>query len=90
MNLDFEILRVHSTLSIVRMKSAKTVIGYINKHPDEGSWFYFMQDFISQFYDSEQIAAEELLRHFVTTKLNNQAAQQIEQQNKQIIDKKLF
>lgn len=64
----FEKLEFYPGLSVIREKSSKGIIGYVNKHPYEAGWFYFIKDFVSEFYDTESTAIHELLQHFLSIK----------------------
>lgn len=66
----YEAFHIYETLIILREKGSKTVIGYVNKHPDDGGWFYFIKDYVSDFYNNREDAISELLTHFYTAKLD--------------------
>lgn len=66
----FEMMRIHLGLSIVKIKNTDKIIGYINMNPTTQWWFYFIKDFISQSYSSEGEAIEALLIHFYSKKLD--------------------
>ena len=69
-NLKFEKTHIHDELIIVREVSKKGVIGYLNKHPQEHSWFWFMMNEYSLFYNTEDHAMESLIHTFLTERYN--------------------
>lgn len=70
-NLKFEKAKIHDGLIIVREESRKGVIGYLNFHPLEQSWFWFIMNEYSLFYNTEDEAMESLIHTFLTEKYNN-------------------
>jgi len=67
---EFEIMKVYPGLSIIRIKNTDQIVGYVNMNPIAQWWFYFVKDFVSEFYNSEEDATEKLLIHFYSIKLD--------------------
>lgn len=76
-NFQFEKMKIHDDLYVVRLRNSNNIIGYINKHPQENAWFYFIKDFISPFFNSSDEAIEKLIIHFLDVKFTQFQAKQI-------------
>lgn len=64
----FEKMEIYKGLLVIRETSSNGIIGYVNKHPYEGGWFYFIKDYVSPFYLTDEEAINELLSHFLQVK----------------------
>lgn len=71
-NLRFDRSEIYPGLVMIRIKDTGNIIAYVHKHPYEGSWFYFIQDYVSEFYTTEQETIEAAVRHFLVVKLDKQ------------------
>jgi len=69
----FEKLKIHDDLFIIRDVAKKHVIGYINKHPENKHWFWFMGGTISDEFNNFDDAVGDLTQTFVTYKMNKVA-----------------
>lgn len=61
----FSTAKVHEQLFMLRDNSTSRIVGYINKNPDEGHWFYFVKDVISEPYNSYDEAINDLISYYV-------------------------
>ena len=66
----FERMEIYQGLSIIRIKLINAVIGYVNFHPFKSKWFYFIKEFVSEPFQTEEDAIEALIIHFYSVKMD--------------------
>ena len=69
-NTSFSQFRIYDGLSIIKYQN-KRIVGYVHKHPQEGGWFFFSGEYVSDFYNSEIDAINDMCRQYIVGSLDS-------------------